>query len=283
MHSLVGTQASPSERPLSKAAVAMREPAVAPMRSQARCEELRRAKTHLDTIDLALGGGLVEGSTVLLSGDRGTGKSTLGLSLVAAFGREGVYVTTEETAAQVADRARRTCAAALDSPLASFVADGTEEVEATWTFGSVEHFLRLAESRRLTLLDSLHALDGSTEDNAGKIVRFAKARKTTIVCVAQLTKDGRTVRGGAAIRYFFDVEIRIERLDPENRNESTRKIIVEKNRFGPEGDWAMRLGPAGWEELPSLPGQDAAPAECSGSSGAPANLHVLRPRTGDRS
>src|SRR5262245_15140962 len=72
-----------------------------------QARELERVPTGVSELDRALGGGLVAGQVVLLGGDPGIGKSTLLLQTLAALGQAVLYVSGEESAEQVALRARR--------------------------------------------------------------------------------------------------------------------------------------------------------------------------------
>lgn len=244
-------------------------------------EDLRRALTGLGPLDRILGGGLVESSAVLLSGDKGVGKSTLILHLIAAFSArspEGaLLVSSEETRDQVEYRVTRTLPRALGAPLLCTT--------------SLSDVLLEAESRRLTVIDSLHMLSGKVEENAFRLVKFCKARRTTLVCVAQVIKDGRTVRGGGELPHIFDAHIQVQREPAEEGlptiGNAVRRLVSEKNRFGPEGWLRARLSPEGWEEVPDPPPPPAsttetkAPPECTSDSGAQGVLVVLKTPRGD--
>jgi DNA repair protein RadA/Sms len=244
---------------------------------RARTESLQRTLTGLAPFDAALGGGLVAGSAMLLSGDKGTGKSTLALWLLRSL-RSAIYVASEETREQVEDRATRTLPDALGCPL--LVTQNLTEV------------LRHAQERQLTVVDSLHLLDGKVEDNAKALLRFCKERNTTLVAIAQLTKDGKTVRGGGIVEYVFDVHCQLSREDPLDRANKTRVLTTLKNRYGEEGEWRLRLGATGWREVPppdpSPPPDPAAGrealefAERTHRTEPRASLRVLRTPRDDR-
>jgi DNA repair protein RadA/Sms len=237
-----------------------------PLPMRARTESLSRASTGFRPLDLALGGGLVAGSAILLSGEKGAGKSTLGLWMLKAFAGAALLAASEETREQVEERVTRTLPDTLGCPLIC-----TRSVDAV---------LRYAQGKRLTLLDSVHLLDGKVEDNAKRLFDFSKANATTLVCIAQLTKDGRSVRGGAIIEYLFDTLLKLEREFPEDLGNPVRRIEVRKNRYGAEGAWRLSLGPEGWTEAPEAPPPEASgpkgPEGDTPRTGAPTNLRVLR-------
>ena len=255
----------PGDREGNPAEAMPAETEPSPMR--ARTESLSRASTGLSSLDLALGGGLVSKSAVLLAGEQGAGKSTLGLWMLAAFQGSSLLVGTEETREQVEERATRTLPKTLGCPLVCT--------------RSIDTVLRHArDGRRLVLIDSLHLLDGKVEVNAKRLLDFTKSNAVTLVCIAQLTKDGRTVRGGGVIAYLFDAELRLEREYPDNLGNPIRRIEVRKNRYGAEGVWRLALGPTGWTDAPPEAAEGATAADIDRNA-APTNLRVLKPRPGD--
>jgi DNA repair protein RadA/Sms len=201
---------------------------VAPMR--ARTVKLARTKVGLESIDQALGGGLVPGSAILLSGTPGVGKSTLALFLTAALGEGALYVTSEETREQVEDRMTRTALSAQGTPLLC-----TREPAEV---------LRVMNDYSFIVVDSLHKLLGNAEDVANRLVDRVKESGNSLLCVAHLTKAG-TVRGPSTVEYVFDANLELVR--PEE-GQPLRELITLKNRFGPEGSWRMLLTSRGWEE-----------------------------------
>jgi DNA repair protein RadA/Sms len=204
-----------------------------PMRVQTA--PIPRLVTGLGPFDKALGGGFVPGSAVLLSGERGAGKSTLSLRLVAAMS-DALYIASEETQLQVEYRMTRTAIEAAGVPILE-------------TY-DVEEILEWASDYRLLLVDSVHRLRNSTEASEA-LIRYVKEEGKSLVCVAHLTKDG-TVRGPSTFGYLYDVEIEVRRV-----NETARELVTLKNRWGPEGHWPLYLTEKGWEEVPPEPPQES--------------------------
>lgn len=180
-------------------------------------------------LDRVLGGGLVPGSVVLLSGDPGIGKSTLVLQMIDGLVRNGagtLLVSGEESLDQVSLRAHRlgTDAAALRAAAAT----------------SLPAILDAAKSEKASVLvvDSIQTThDPSHDPAAGSVVqvrectaalvRFAKATGTAVVLVGHVTKEG-TVAGPRTLEHLVDAVLS---LDGE-RTGTFRLLRALKNRFG---------------------------------------------------
>src|SRR5262245_59999917 len=141
--------------------------------------ELERVPTGVDELDRALGGGLVAGQVVLLGGDPGIGKSTLLLQTLAALSQEVLYVSGEESAEQVALRARRL---ALEADGVRLIA----ETQLERVLGALE-----AARPRVVVMDSIQTLWSETLQSAPGSV--AQVRE----CAAQLTRHAK--RAGTAL------------------------------------------------------------------------------------
>ena len=144
--------------------------------------ELERLPTGIGELDRALGGGLVAGQVVLLGGDPGIGKSTLLLQALAAHGRrrKTLYVTGEESAEQVALRARRL---ALD---AARRAPASPRSSSSASLAALE-----AQRPRVAVIDSIQTLWSEALQSAPGSV--AQVRE----CAAQLTRHAKRSRHGA--------------------------------------------------------------------------------------
>ena len=144
-------------------------------------EAEQRVATGIAELDRVLGGGLVTGSVVLIGGDPGIGKSTLLLQMLGAIGQRvrGLYVTGEESLAQVASRGQRL----------GIVLDGLEALAET----SIERILgEVAANRPDALIidsiqtiwtETLTAAPGSVSqvrESAARLVRFAKESGTSV-------------------------------------------------------------------------------------------------------
>ena len=188
-----------------------------------------RLSTGIFELDRVLGGGLVPGSLVLLGGAPGIGKSTItasALGHLAAAGRRTLYVTAEESAAQVKLRAERLGQAALGVPI---VADtDLEAVVAT-----IE-----AEAPDVCVVDSVQTLHaeamsgspgtvGQVREVAGRIARVAKDRDVAIVLVGHVTKEG-SLAGPRVLEHLVDCVLQFE----GERERAYRTVRALKNRFG---------------------------------------------------
>ena len=194
---------------------------------------LRRLSTGLAEVDRVLGGGLVPGSLVLLGGSPGIGKSTLttmALAQLAAAGRRTLYVSAEESPAQVRLRAARLGSAALDIPILA-------ETSLATVLATIE-----AEHPEVCVIDSvqtLHAEDGTgapgsvgqVREVAGQVMRVAKSGDTAVLLVGHVTKEG-ALAGPRVLEHLVDCVLQFE----GERERTYRTLRALKNRFGSVDD-----------------------------------------------
>ena len=225
-----------------------------------------RRLTGISELDRVLGGGLVAGVTVLLAGEPGVGKSTLLLDVAArwaATGQRTLYVTGEESAAQVRLRAERTHALADELYLAA-------ETDLEVVLGHVEE---VAPS--LLVLDSIQTIgtaqaDGSpggvgqVREVAGALVRVAKRRGMAVIIVGHVTKDG-GIAGPRTLEHLVDVVLSFE----GDRHSGFRMVRATKNRYGPADEvGCFEMAEDGIREVPDPSGlfisqhDDPAPGTC---------------------
>lgn len=189
----------------------------------------RARTTGLDELDRVLGGGLVPGAVVLLAGEPGVGKSTLLLELAArcADGGTALYLTGEESAAQVRLRADRIGAVHPALYLAA-------ETELSAIVGHLD-----AVRPELLVVDSVQAVASAAVDGvpggvtqvrevAGALIRLAKERGITVILVGHVTKDG-SIAGPRLLEHLVDVVLQFE----GDRHARLRVVRAVKNRFGP--------------------------------------------------
>ncbi len=198
--------------------------------------EPARCSSGQGELDRVLGGGIVPGSVTLLGGDPGIGKSTLLLQVaahVAAGARAVLYASGEESASQVALRARRLGLAA--SPL--------EVLPET----HLETVLKRSAERKAALLviDSIQTVrSGEMESGAGavsqlrectaQLVRFAKSTGTAAILIGHVTKDG-AIAGPRVLEHLVDTVLYFE-----NEAGSRFRIVrATKNRFGAVNELAF--------------------------------------------
>jgi DNA repair protein RadA/Sms len=207
--------------------------------------------TGLDEFDRVLGGGLVPGAVALLAGEPGVGKSTLLLEAGALAAERSVvlYVTGEESAAQVKQRAERIGALSENLYLAA-------ETDLAAVLAHVE-----AVEPALLIVDSVQTVSAAGIDGApggvtqvreitSALVSLAKQRTLTTVLVGHVTKDG-SIAGPRSLEHLVDVVLHFEG-DSRGR---LRMIRALKNRYGPTDEiGCFELGEFGLIGLPDPSG-----------------------------
>jgi len=199
--------------------------------SDIRPREEPRTPTGLEEFDRVLGGGLVAGGVVLIGGDPGIGKSTLllqALSRMAAARQAVLYVTGEESAEQVALRARR-----LQVPtegLALLAEISLERVLSTLTGQKPAVAVAVIDSIQTMYSEALQSAPGSVaqvRECAAQLTRYAKQTGTVIILVGHVTKEG-ALAGPRVLEHIVDTVLYFEG-DPHS---SFRLVRAVKNRFG---------------------------------------------------
>lgn len=184
-------------------------------------------------LDRVLGGGFVAGSTTLLYGEPGVGKSTLALVTLRALAltRQNVLlVAAEESAGQVARRARRLG----DVPTSLHVATTTNVDEACQLLSEGRRALCVIDSVSAMSDANLSSIVGSVpqvRNAAERLCAVAKASGTALLLIGHVTKDGE-LAGPRALEHLVDTVIRIE----GDRHGSLRLLRAQKHRFGPTGE-----------------------------------------------
>lgn len=212
-----------------KAAVIVGSSAAKPI-TEISTENVTAWSTGVGEFDRVLGGGLVPGAVILLSGEPGVGKSTLLLEVASNAANKGLkvlYVSGEESVGQIRLRAERTGALTPNLYLAS-------ETDLASVLGQIE-----AVDPQLLIVDSVqtiaHAeLDGAAgmpsqiREVASNLIRVAKANNLPIILVGHVTKDG-NIAGPRALEHLVDVVCHFE----GDRQTALRFVRSQKNRFGP--------------------------------------------------
>ena len=189
-----------------------------------------RTLTGIAELDRVLGGGLVPGVVVLLAGEPGVGKSTLLLEVAARWARtrrRTLYVTGEESAAQVRLRAERTNAITDELYLAAETDLGT----VLGHIDEVEPSLLVIDSvQTITTPDAEGSPGGVSQvrEVTGALVREAKKRDMAVVIVGHVTKDG-GIAGPRTLEHLVDVVLTFD----GDRHSGFRMVRATKNRYGP--------------------------------------------------
>ncbi len=191
--------------------------------------DMARTPTGHEELDRVLGGGIVDGGVVLIGGDPGIGKSTLLLQALHSLqvaGKRTLYVTGEESGAQVALRARRL---GLDNSQVQVLAEiGLERILAT--LDSVRPDIAVIDSIQTVYSDQLTSAPGSVaqvRECAAHLTRAAKASGVCIVLVGHVTKEG-ALAGPRVLEHMVDTVLYFE----GDTHSSYRLVRAIKNRFG---------------------------------------------------
>jgi DNA repair protein RadA/Sms len=191
--------------------------------------EQERLRTGIGELDSVLGGGIVPGSLVLIGGSPGIGKSTLTTMVLANLhrtGRRTLYVSAEESAAQIRLRAERLQADALDIPVIA-------ETDLESVLATLEQ-----ERPEVCVIDSVQTLHsselssaagsvGQVREVAGELMRVAKALRIAVLLVGHVTKDG-SLAGPRVLEHLVDCVLSFE----GERERTYRTVRAIKNRFG---------------------------------------------------
>jgi len=196
--------------------------------SEIEASEIARTPTGIEELDRVLGGGIVSGGVVLIGGDPGIGKSTLLLQAMDALSRQMpvLYVTGEESGAQVALRARRL---GLDGSKVRVQA----EIQLENIVATIE-----AEKPDFCVIDSIQTMyseqltsaPGSVaqvRECAAHLTRVAKSSGCTMVLVGHVTKEG-ALAGPRVLEHIVDTVLYFE----GETHSSFRLVRAIKNRFG---------------------------------------------------
>lgn len=208
--------------------------AMAPTRSARPITEIDTRETPRRTsgvgeFDRVLGGGIVPGAAILLSGEPGVGKSTLLLEVAArtaAAGRRVLYVSAEESLGQVRLRAERTGSLhpelylASETDLAAILGHLDETAPELLVVDSVQ-------TVSSALVDGAAGHPGQVREVASTLIRVAKDRSLPVILVGHVTKDGQ-VAGPRILEHLVDVVCHFE----GDRQTSLRFVRALKNRFG---------------------------------------------------
>ncbi len=203
--------------------------------SDLSASEYARRSTRIEPLDRVLGGGLVIGESILVSGGPGAGKSTLLSQMVASVCRPDgspcqvvLWASAEETPAHIRLRAERIG-----------IANSSVEIYAQkW---DVDRIIAHAKKMRVEVLvvDSVqtimtHALDSMAGSQlqcmecARRLDKFGKETGTSVVIISQINKSGQTA-GPNALQHLVDATFSIEK---STEFENIRYLRAEKNRFG---------------------------------------------------
>lgn len=186
--------------------------------------KIPRLSTHIGELDGVLGGGIVPGEIVLLSGDPGIGKSTL-LTQLALNIDNTLYVAGEESPQQIKLRAERI------KPKADLLVLSEVDVDVIIaTIQQIKPSLVIIDSIQTIATSDLAAAAGSisqVRESSYRLQQLAKSSQVPIILVGHITKDG-TVAGPKTLEHLVDAVLTLEG-DPSS---NFRILRANKNRFG---------------------------------------------------
>jgi DNA repair protein RadA/Sms len=247
--------------------------AITPLKRVSQVAEVRTG-TGIGELDRVLGGGLVEGSVVLVGGDPGIGKSTLLLQALAAMAARvpALYVTGEESLAQVAGRAQR-LGLPLDG-LDALAETGVEKILAQ--AAQSRHRLIVADSIQTLWSEQLTAAPGSVSqvrESAARLVRYAKETGTSVFLVGHVTKEG-GIAGPRVLEHMVDAVLYFE----GEVGSRFRVLRAFKNRFGAVNELGVfAMTDKGLKEVPN-----PSAIFLSGAAGPTPGSAVMVTREGSR-
>ncbi len=207
-----------------------------------------RRTSGVGEFDRVLGGGIVPGAAILLSGEPGVGKSTLLLEVAAQSARSGrrvLYASAEESTAQVRLRAERT--GALHDEL--YLAAETDLATILGHVDEVRPDLLIVDSVQTVssaMSEGMAGHPSQVREVASTLIRVAKDRGLPVIIVGHVTKDG-SIAGPRILEHLVDVVCHFE----GDRQTSLRFVRALKNRFGPTDEvGCFDMTGAGIAEVP---------------------------------
>jgi len=203
-----------------------------------------RMKTHSTELNTVLGGGIVQGSIVLLSGEPGIGKSTLTLQLGNWIQEDIIYISGEETEGQLMERAKRL--------------DVTGKHIHILSESNLENILKTLEKNpsKVVIIDSISVMYSDeisgTSGSIGQVryiterlVEFGKRSNTTLFIIGHVTKDG-NLAWPKTLEHMVDTVLYFE----GDKFDNLRILRSLKNRFGPTSEVALyKMEEAGLKDL----------------------------------
>ncbi len=210
-----------------------------------------RISLHNAELDRILGGGMVEGSLVLVGGEPGIGKSTLSLQIpLGCPNLKTLYVTGEESAKQVKLRADRLSGGNVSDYSNCIIYSETlmEDIIAEAT--AIHPDLMVVDSVQTMYSQNIESSPGSVsqiKETAAMLLRFAKETGIPVILIGHITKEG-SIAGPKILEHIVDVVLQFE---GDNRG-AYRLLRSIKNRFGSTSEIAVfKMTGTGLVEVPN--------------------------------
>ena len=210
-------------------------------------DAMQRRPCGIGELDRVLGGGVVDGSVILVGGDPGVGKSTLLTQVcanMAAAGSRVLYVSGEESAKQVKMRANRLGA----SGTGMFVLCENDMTCIERRMEQLAPGVMVVDSIQTMYLPQIASAPGSVSqvrESASQLIRLAKAQGTSVFLVGHVTKEG-SLAGPRVLEHMVDAVLYFE----GDRHNHYRLLRAVKNRFGSVNELGMfEMGEGGMREV----------------------------------
>ncbi|MGB0837537.1 MAG: DNA repair protein RadA [Flavobacteriaceae bacterium] len=185
-----------------------------------------RLSTPNQEFNQVLGGGLVEGSVILLGGEPGIGKSTLSLQLALELDQKVLYVSGEESNSQIKLRAQRINPKSENCLLYN----ETDSQEIVATAKELQPELIIIDSIQTLHSPFIEASTGSISqirESSSELIKFAKTTNTPLIIIGHINKEGH-IAGPKILEHMVDVVLQFE----GDRHHNYRILRAKKNRFG---------------------------------------------------
>ncbi|MGI5901597.1 MAG: DNA repair protein RadA [Desulfitobacteriia bacterium] len=200
--------------------------------NQVETQENKRIDLGSSELNRVLGGGVVPGSFILLSGEPGIGKSTLFLQIAEALAAHTsvLYVSGEESAPQIKLRADRM---RLTSSTVDILAENSINTICQVVVNGSYRVLFVDSIQTMTL-DELQSAPGSVSqirESAAQLLRLAKENEITVFIAGHVTKDG-AIAGPRVLEHMVDTVLYFE----GDQHHIFRLLRAVKNRFGPANE-----------------------------------------------
>ena len=198
-----------------------------------KAQEFPRLKTNIGELDRVLGGGLVQGSVVLIGGNPGIGKSTLLLQTAETLAKKNkiIYISGEESVDQVRLRANR-----------MNIKEDSIDLASTTNVSEIVSTIKKDEKPTIVVIDSIQTMFleelssapgtvSQVRSAAGELTIFAKKNNITLLIVSHVTKDGQ-IAGPKVLEHMVDTVLYFE----GEKDLHFRILRAQKNRFGPANE-----------------------------------------------
>ncbi len=186
-----------------------------------------RLSCYDEELNRVLGGGIVNGSLVLIGGEPGIGKSTLMLQLALKLPQKVLYVSGEESEQQIKLRADRITKTSSET---TFILSETSIEKVFTQIKQVQPDVLIVDSIQTLASTKIESVPGSVaqvRQCAGELMQYAKTTNTPVFLVGHITKDG-SLAGPKVLEHMVDTVLQFE----GDRNMVYRILRTTKNRFG---------------------------------------------------